>query len=79
MFSEMQLKRAIQEEGELKHASELGGSKPEEESPVKEVILENGTRRYSGQEARTIDLGKGPEDVILIDWAERDPEVSRPT
>jgi hypothetical protein len=75
---EMQLRRTIQDEGELKHAKDSGNSKSEE-SPVVELKLGDGTRRYSGQEARTIDLGKGPEDVIFIDWAEGDPEVSSPT
>jgi hypothetical protein len=35
-----------------------------------------GIRSRSKEKTIVVDLGNGPEDVILIDWAENDPEVN---
>jgi len=73
---EMQLRRTVREEGEIRHESTDGGIEGKER-PVLELGVENGLGLRSRSKEKTIvvDLGNGPEDVILIDWAEGDPEV----
>jgi len=73
---EMRLRRTVREEREIRHEStdsEIEGK----DIPVLELGLENGLGLRSRSKEKTIvvDLGNGPEDVILIDWAEGDPEV----
>lgn len=73
---EMQLRRTVREEGEMRHGStesEVEGK----EIPVLELGAERGLGPRSRSKEKTIvvDLGNGPEDVNLIDWAEGDPEV----
>jgi hypothetical protein len=73
---EMQLRKTVREEGEIRHEptdDEIEGK----EIPVLELGAENGLGPRSRSKEKTIvvDLGDGPEDVILIDWAEGDPEV----
>jgi hypothetical protein len=73
---EMQLRKTVREEGEIRHGStesEVEGK----EIPVLELGAENGLGPRSRSKEKTIvvDLGNGPEDVVLIDWAEGDPEV----
>ena len=71
---EMQLRRTIREDGELRHeeAEEREGKGIR---PVLELGRGEGLRRRSREKTIVLDLGNGPEDVILIDWAEGDPEV----
>lgn len=38
-----------------------------------EVVLGRGRR--SREKTVCVDLGNGPEEVVMIDWAEGDPEV----
>ena len=73
---EMQLRRTVREEGEIRHAP-TDGEVEGQEIPVLELGAENGLGWRSRSKEKTImvDLGNGPEDVILIDWAEGDPEV----
>jgi hypothetical protein len=76
MEMEMHLRRTVREEGEIRH--ELTDGEVEgKEIPVLELGVENGFEQRSRSKEKTIvvDLGNGPEDVILIDWAEGDPEV----
>jgi hypothetical protein len=73
---EMQLRKTVREEGEIRHETtddEIEGK----EIPVLELGAEHGLGPRSRSKEKTIvvDLGNGPEDVILIDWAEGDPEV----
>jgi hypothetical protein len=73
---EMHLRRAVREEGEIRHELTDGEVKGKE-IPVLELGAENdlGQRSRSKEKTIVVDLGNGPEDVILIDWAEGDPEV----
>jgi hypothetical protein len=76
MEMEMQLRKTVREEGEIRHETtddEIEGK----EIPVLELGAESGLGPRSRSKEKTIvvDLGNGPEDVILIDWAEGDPEV----
>jgi len=74
---EMQLRQSVREEGELRH-QDLDGEEESKDLPVRELGIENGfgLRSRSKEKTIVVDLGNGPEDVILIDWAEGDPEVS---
>jgi hypothetical protein len=73
---EMQLRKTVHEEGEIRHESSDGGVEGKE-IPVLELGAERGLGARSRSKEKTIvvDLGNGPEDVILINWAEGDPEV----
>jgi hypothetical protein len=71
---EMQLRRAVREEGELRH-EEGEQTEGKGAEPVLELGTEEGLQRRSREKTIAVDLGHGPEDVILIDWAEGDPEV----
>jgi len=73
---EMQLRRTVREEGEIRHES-IDDDIEGKETPVLESGAEHGLGPRSRSKEKTIvvDLGNGPEDVILIDWAEGDPEV----
>ena len=73
---EMQLRRTVREEGEIRHES-TDGEVEGKEIPVLELGVENGLGLRSRSKEKTIvvDLGNGPEDVVLIDWTEGDPEV----
>lgn len=70
----MQLRKTVRLDGELRHeeAEETQGKGVE---PVLELGGEEGLQRRSREKTIVLDLGNGPEDVILIDWAEGDPEV----
>lgn len=74
---EMQLRRTVQEEGALRHETNDGDTEGKD-GEVRELGIENGLGPRSRSKEKTIvvDLGNGPEDVILIDWAEGDPEAS---
>lgn len=78
---EMQLRQTVREEGELRHPSAGAGHRGgiEEEAEDGAAVLEIGTETRletrSREKTVMLDLGNGPEDVILIDWAEGDPEV----
>jgi hypothetical protein len=71
---EMQLRRTIGEDGELRH-EEAEETEGKGVRPVLELGGEEGLQRRSREKTIVLDLGNGPEDVILIDWAEGDPEV----
>ena len=71
---EMQLRRTIREDGEPRH-EEAEETEGKGVKPVLELGGEEGLRRRSREKTIVLDLGNGPEDVILIDWAEGDPEV----
>jgi hypothetical protein len=78
---EMQLRRTVCEEGEIRHQNDdpdEGVEADGQELPVQELGVENGLgiRSRSKEKTIVVDLGNGPEDVILIDWAENDPEVN---
>jgi hypothetical protein len=77
---EMQLRKTVREEGEIRHES-TDGEVEGKEIPVLELGAERGLGPRSRSKEKTIvvDLGNGPEDVILIDWAEGDPEVCSST
>ena len=70
---EMKLKRKIREEGTpVDHAVALDDLGEETGERV------SGSGRRSRQKTVFVDLGNGPEEVVMIDWAEGDPEVSLP-
>lgn len=71
----MKLRKTVREEGELRH--EIINGEESKGEPVKDLGEEDGLRLRSRSKEKTIvvDLGNGPEDVLLIDWAEGDPEV----
>lgn len=65
------MKRLVQEEGT-----------PGEHMLAVDLPEETGGRvggRRSREKTVFVDLGNGLEEVIMIDWAEGDPEVSLPT
>lgn len=72
--TEMQLRRDVREDGELRH-EEAEETEGKGVRPVLELGGEEGLRRRSREKTVVLDLGNGPEDVVLIDWAEGDPEV----
>lgn len=76
---EMQLRQTVQDEGELRHppSEDQRGLDDgvEEGTAVLEIGTEIGLGRGSREKTVLLDLGNGPEDVSLIDWAEGDPEV----
>ena len=74
---EMHLRKTVREDGEIRHESDDGDADGKK-IPVLELGAENGLglRSRSKEQTIVVDLGNGPEDVILIDWAEGDPEVS---
>jgi hypothetical protein len=73
---DMQLRKTVRQEGEIRHET-TDGEVEGKVIPVLELGAENGLGPRSRSKEKTIvvDLGNGPEDVILIDWAEGDPEV----
>jgi hypothetical protein len=71
---EMQLRRTVREEGELRH-EEREQTESKGVEPVLELGAEEGLQRRSREKTIVVDLGNGPENVVLIDWAEGDPEV----
>ena len=76
---EMHLRKTVREDGELRHESDDGDADGKE-IPVLELGAEHGLgmRTRSRDKTIVVDLGNGPEDVVLIDWAEGDPEVCCP-
>lgn len=68
---EMNLKRLVKDEGTpVDHTLALDTS--EEETGESR----DGIQRRSREKTVFVDLGDGPEEVVMIDWAEGDPEVS---
>lgn len=64
---EVALKRAVREQGSpVLHPEEM---------EMRTAGPEAGRR--SREKTVFVDLGRGPEEIIMIDWAEGDPEVSR--
>jgi hypothetical protein len=47
----------------------------EDGTAVLEIGTETNLGRGSREKTVLLDMGNGPEDVVLIDWAEGDPEV----
>jgi len=76
---EMHLRKTVREDGEIRHESDDGDADGKK-IPVLELGAEHGLggRTRSKDKTIVVDLGSGPEDVILIDWAEGDPEVCCP-
>lgn len=67
---EMTLKRIVKAEGAeapAEHAVALDTSEED-----------TGIQRRSREKTVFVDIGGGPEEVVMIDWAEGDPEVSIP-
>jgi hypothetical protein len=84
---EMGLREMVVQEGELRHShlpiaaeSKDDDEEADERGAVREIGTEAGlgSGRRSREKTMLLDLGNGPEDVILIDWAEGDPEVCHP-
>jgi len=75
----MHLRKTVREDGEIRHESDDGDADGKK-IPVLELGAEHGLggRTRSKDKTIVVDLGSGPEDVILIDWAEGDPEVCCP-
>jgi hypothetical protein len=78
---EMQIRQSVQDEGELRHPPAESKDQRGLDDGVEDgtAVLEIGTETNLGRGSREktvlLDMGNGPEDVVLIDWAEGDPEV----
>lgn len=61
-----------------------GAQATQMEMMLRSQTRESGVHARHGEEGAgviekhtVVDLGDGPEEVVIIDWAEGDPEVSR--